>query len=308
MPLLGHFFPEKSIAEFRNVLRQNNAGELRGFLRSSLLQGVALMLLSTGVLLYMGADDFYITVVPFAALLAMPAANCFLQMYKFEMRKRRMEALVPDVLLQASVFPAGHSMEKAVEFLADAGYGPLSSEFSKAVLEMKSGASFQAAMGNMRNRNRSAVLGRAAELLVQGYESGADMGSVFKETAEDLLESNAILRERNSALVVEKYTLLFAGGFIVPVVLGLIAGLLGTLDFAALAELEIGTTGAERTALMNAAMLANALYIAEYGLIASLFIANSEGNLKKAVLYAALLVPLGQIAYAVAQTLWLGGV
>lgn len=194
-------------------------------------------------------------------------------------------------------------MEKAIEFISESGYGALSDEFGKAVLEMRKGASFRESMENMKKRNRSEVLDRALGLLAQGYDSGADMGSTFREAASDLLESNAILRERNSTLVIEKYTLLLAGGLIVPLVLGLISGLVAGFDFSALGELGIGAGEAERAGLLEAAMFANVAYIAEYSLLASLFVANQEGNLKKSLVYAALLVPIGQIAYVLAGML-----
>ncbi|MFH1256449.1 MAG: type II secretion system F family protein [Candidatus Diapherotrites archaeon] len=301
---LGHFFRKKELREFEALLKLNGCSKcLNAWFRENLLFGVALFLLSFGVLLSQGADDLLVAFLPLAFFFIPLAFGYFWQVYRFEQRKKGIEQLVPDVLLQASIFPKGSDFIKTIEYLSGAGYGALSIEFGKALLEIRKGAPIEEALENIKKRNRSASLDRAINLLIQGYRSGADMGKIFKEAADDLLETNALLRERVSTMVVEKYTLLFAGGLLVPAILGLLVGMVSRLDFTALSVLEIGLDAVQRKELLDAALLANKLYIAEYALLASLFVANQEGNAKKALLYALALFPLSFIAYTCAQAL-----
>ncbi|MFH1224829.1 MAG: type II secretion system F family protein [Candidatus Diapherotrites archaeon] len=304
MGMLGYFVKPEKLRGFEEMLRmQNQKSELRTWFRRNIVVGAGCFIIALCVLIYAQAGDFYITMLPFCAFAAPFIASYFIAVYKFERRKRSIEALVPDVLLQASIFPKGTPAGRIIKYLARADYGQLSAEFEIAHRKIENSASVEEALNDMKRRNRSRVLVRALDLLLEGYNSGADMGQTFKEAAEDLLETNSIIRERVSSMVVEKYTLLFAGGIIVPLVLGLIVGLVSGLDFANVGELGIGMDAARRAEMISASLLANQVYIAEYALIASLFVANQEGNMKNAIVYAALLLPLSVIVYNLAQAL-----
>ncbi len=306
---IAEFFSgREKMREFEKVLSLNGySAGIKEFFRIAAIEGAAVFLIALAVLLYMGASDLYITVVPALASALPLGAHYFHQVYKAERRKKAIERLVPDMLLQASMFPKGTPMTETMGYIANAKYGVLSDEFARALGETRKGASIEDALISMAKRNNSAVLDRALNLLAQGYASGADMSETFREAAEDMLETNSILRERTSSMVIEKYTLLFAGGLVVPLVLGLIVGLVKGLDFSMLADLEIGMGAAGRSALLEAALLANMLYISEYAVLASLFVANQENDIKKSVIYAAVLVPLSIATYTLAQVLWEGG-
>ena len=87
--------------------------------------------------------------------------------------------------------------------------------------------------------------------------------------------------------------MLLAGGIIVPAVLGIVVSMVSSMDFAGLAELGMGISPSLREAIIKNAILGNQIYIVEYSIIASVFVAYQEGEVEKALVYASILVPLG---------------
>ncbi len=296
------FFSRKAAREFREKLQLNNSG-LQKFFSQGILLGFAASIGTIALLFHLKEHFLYITVFSSAAFFAPMLILFFIHDYLFERNRRKKEEAVPDFLLQASAFPRGTPFTVIVEHSIGKGFGLLGKEFKRAGQEMERGASVEQALLNMGRRNKSSVIDRTVNLLIQGYKSGADMCDIFRESAADLLETNALLQERNAALVVEKYTLLFAGGLIVPAVLGLIAGLVTGFNLASLELLDFGISVKERQAVLEALLLANKIYIAEYALLAATFLGMQEADSKKAVLYAALLLPLSLFTYFAASAL-----
>ncbi len=298
--VLEYFFPKNALKEFEEKVQMNN-NSMQKFLTQSVLLGFGASIASIAILFSQKQPILYITIVSISAFFLPLLFNFLLQEYIFERNKGKKEENVPDLLLQASVFPRGSAFTEIIDYAAKADFGLLGEEFKKIKQEIETGASVETALKNMGQRNKSRVIERAANLLIQGYKSGADMKEIFREAAADLLETNAILKERNAALVVEKYTLLLGGGLIVPAVLGLIAGLVTGFNLSSFNLIEFGVPLNERKEILSAVLFANKVYIAEYALIASYFIASQEGQSKKAVLYASFLLPVSLLTYFAAR-------
>jgi len=250
--------------------------------------------------LYLGLFIFRSEKISFFSIFAffLPGVIWYFHtLYLAQVRLRKIEDEVPDLLLLASSMPEGTGAEKVIGFMAKTSRGPLAQEFEIARQQIYSGMPVHQALLLMKRRNNSRPLGRALDLIISSLNTGASMGSLFRETAEDFMETNSILRERGASMTVEKYTLLLAGGIIVPLVLGLICGMVGGMDFSAISELGVGMGEKQRAELVGASMLANIIYISEYALLASAFVAFQEGNQRKAVVYAIVLLPLGLLVY-----------
>jgi len=286
---------------------EDNGRTLEIFFRNSAVLGI-IGVLAAGIFLAATELSYlYITVLLFAAFFSTTTLAYFLELYFFEKSKREKESAVPDMLLQASAFPKGLAIEKMLLFFSNAEFGKLGKEFETALSEIRKGTEFPEAMGNIKKRCKSGIIGRAVGLIVRGYESGSDLGDVFRHSAEDFFETNSLLRERNAALIIEKYTLLFAGGLIVPAVLGLLIGMVSGIDFSGLQELELGIAEESKTGLLETIVFANQIYIAEYAVIAGIFLASQEGNPKKALLYAMLLLPVSFGINFLAKTAFMQG-
>ncbi|MDO8647889.1 MAG: type II secretion system F family protein [Candidatus Diapherotrites archaeon] len=302
--MIEKFFGKEKAEDFEAMLLQNNPrNSLKKFFESSLAEGALILLLGLALAFELQLGEEFLFALPIIAFIVPLFANYFFQSLVFEKRKREIEEAVPDVLLQAASMPSNSSFSNIAEYLSRQDFGSLSKEFEKAKLEVEKGAAVQEALGNISKRCNSPIVERMALLLKQGFESGNDLSSVFRETAEDIIETRTILKERSAALALQKMTLLFAGALIVPLVLGLISGLIKGFDFAQVSELGIGLAEAQRKELIQTALTTSQLYIIEFAILASIFAAFIDSNLKKSVIYAALLIPAGLAAFYIAGAL-----
>ncbi|HZX20050.1 MAG TPA: type II secretion system F family protein [archaeon] len=271
------------------VLNENNS--LRKFLQQSFIVGVFLAIIFLVYALFFLKEDS-LAIFAFGIFFLPIIFNYFFVIYQFEERKKSIEEEIPDVLLIASSLPEKTNVSKLISFMAEHSNGAISKEFLIAKNQIENGIPIEIAFSNMKKRNKSLALNRAIDLLLNALHTGSAMNGVFRETAQDFMETNSILRERNANTTIEKYTLLLAGGIIVPLILGLLAGMVAGFNFSTISELGIGLGEQARTEIVEASLLGNIIYIFEYAIIASAFVAFQEGNQKKTILYASILIPL----------------
>lgn len=230
------------------------------------------------------------SLLPLAAVYAVP-------LYFWESKQKAIEEELPQALYRAASNPF-IPLEELVEDLAE-GSSPLAKEFSRAARQVKNHVPVDQALENMAKASDSQLLKRALGLLLQGYRTGADMSDALRETAEEISGVAEVLREQAAATTIEKYTLLLAGGVIVPLVLGALISMVSSLDFTGLSELGFSST----EGVFENALLGTQLYIVEYAVLASLFVALQENSREKAFVYAAVLVPLSIALFMLAKAM-----
>ncbi|MFH1588855.1 MAG: type II secretion system F family protein [Candidatus Diapherotrites archaeon] len=297
--MFDYFFSKKSIELFSEKLSLVKEGmDFGKWIMQSALMGFVLFVALSAAALIIGFEFneiFYLIAFVFSFLFAL-VLNYFLWDYLIEKSKREIESMIPEVLLSGAIFSRHSPILELIEFTAKEDFGKLSNEFRKALNEINKGESISNALRNISKRTDSEIIERTINLMVWGYENGAEMNSLFKETAEEILESKAIASERQATMLIEKYTLLIAGGILVPMILGLIVNMISGLNFPSMEGILGGST-INRKELLNAALLSNQIYITEFALISALFVSFTEGNQKKAVIYALVLVPLSLIVF-----------
>jgi len=235
----------------------------------------------------------------FGVLSFMPIVAAYVFPNYFWARKqRKIGAELPQALYRAAS-NATAPLEELVGELSQ-GQGELPKEFRKVAMQLRNGIPIGPALEEMAASNDSRVLKRAASLLLQSYRTGADMGSALKETAEEISDIAVVVRAQGASTIIEKYTLLLAGGAIVPLVLGTLTAMVSSLDFTGLAELGFGS--GSNGALLANAVLGSQVYIIEYALLASIFVAYQEGTIEKAAIYAVVLVPLSVALFTIASS------
>jgi flagellar protein FlaJ len=213
-----------------------------------------------------------------------------------EERQRQIEDEVPDILLLASSIPDNARIDKLVDFISNNSNGPLKKEFNLAKNRMESGMPPEEALEKISERNSSKSLSRSIGMIINSIKSGADMSTAFRETAEDFIETNSIIRERIAAMSLQKYTII-AACIIVPLVLAMVTSMVFKMDFSGINELGIGANESTRKELLNAAELGSIIYITEFTIISSIFLGFQENRPKKSFFYAIILLTTGFMVY-----------
>jgi len=268
----------------------------KDFLGQPAALGALFMLLTLYYGLFIAGDELIAALSIPVFFLPIAISYSYLH-YIYSSRLQKIGEAIPDMLLLAASLPEHMGIQRIISRLAENEDGPLNGEFAIAAAEISNGMPTEQALLRISERNPSLPLARAIGLMAGSLSSGTAMGSVFRQAAQDFLETNSLLRERAANTAVQKYTLLFAGGLLVPLILGTVSSLAAGFDFGQMDGIGLGVDAAQKMALNEAVQVANIAYIAEYALIASAFIAFQEGKSGKAFLYALFLVPAGMLAY-----------
>lgn len=233
--------------------------------------------------------------------LFVPALALLLPGFLAGQRSAKIEAALPDSLYRASSLAGFMPFEEVLGSLSKGGT-PLAREFARVRNGISLGIPPEDALAAAAKRNDSSPLRRVCSLLAAGYSAGADMGAALKEAADDISETASAMRERAAGLAMEKWTLLLAGGAIVPFTLGTMVSLTDSLDLGALSDFGLGASGTEKYELRAAAVLGTQIYLAAYSVLAALFVAGIEGRAERSLPYALALVMASSLIFNAAKT------
>jgi pilus assembly protein TadC len=299
------FFSEEKIIEFEEklLMNDNRVKNLNLFIYYALFFGGIASIIGMLACFYAGLSmEKYLICGSIVFFIPFFLNYLFCDIL-FEKRKRKKEELLPEVLLETSVFCDETSLLKTISKIVESEFDLISRDFENALREIKKGASFEEALERIKRLNKSKEYSRVIDLLLQGYNSGASMSELFKETAENLLENKAIIKERQAVMLVTKYTLLLASAIIVPAILGLIIGLVSGFNFGSMSAMEFGLSVAQREEMFSLAVLGTNLYIIEYCVLSAFFLSIQEGNKKQFWIYCLFILPVALTAFFLAQAM-----
>lgn len=184
-----------------------------------------------------------------------------------ERAREDIERHLPDALFAVSGMPKGSGPERLLGAIARGGHGALSEEAMKSVKQLLAGVKPDSVLHDLGARNGSAMLRRAC--LVMRQMVSANSLDRLGALAEDMIRCSQIKRERAQLLAMQKYTLL-AGGLLVPLILKMALGLLGSMS---------GLMGGEGAGgLVSCAARAIPPYLLLYSAMVSVAIAEAEGK------------------------------
>ena len=134
-----------------------------------------------------------------------------------EARRKRMELVLPDILLLiASNIKSGLTIDRAILFAARPEFGELSKEFKKVAFEIYGGEEIGNAFTKLTRRIKSVILERTVKLLIEGLRAGGAVASLLEETANDIRNTEVLQREIRSSVMMYVMFIFIAGVIAAP--------------------------------------------------------------------------------------------
>jgi hypothetical protein len=294
-------FGKEKLKQFENKLLLNEFDNIKKFFLYCSIEGIILLILGMLILFYANFDIDRVILLGGLMFFLPFFLNYLYQDIKFENNKKKKEIILPELLLETSVFFDNNNLLTNIKKMSEIDL-PFNKDFKRVLIEINNGSNIVTALNHMKELNQSKSIDQVVDLFLHYYETGCEMDTLLKDTATDLLENNAIIRERQAIMLVTKYTLFLACGLIVPCVLGLIIGLVNGLNFGLMGELEIGLSTEARKELFNFAVLGANIYIIEFALLSSFFLGIQDNNKKQFWIYALILVPIALVCFFTAQS------
>lgn len=202
----------------------------------------------------------------------------FYPAYKRDRYKEAVERGIPDALLSVSGNSKLGRLESVFHTMQKSSNPELSRELGLSIKQLQANIKPAQVLDDLWRRNSSLVLKRVSTFFTYLFDAGVDAGNYVSLMAEDLFRLFELRRERQNALSMQKYTLIF-GALILPLVLGnslsLISGISDSLG--------------EGSGLVPLASSIIPAYLIIYSLLASHFIAQTESKPSSGLLYFAAL-------------------
>ena len=295
----------QNFLQFLNELdfRCKRNGVKRGIsqiIYSSVIEGAALFLVVWCVYLYLKPQGMGWIGLLIGSALAPALFNLVWQELRFEQRVKKIEQQLPDSLILFASLPTHVTFEHAIETLATSTAEPIRTEWKRVHQSMQKSGNATNALEKFGEGMQSPNIAACIHLFQRGYESGINIHASTASLAHELLLFHSYFQERNATLMVEKYTLLLAGGIMVPVLLGVMVGVVQKLPLNLLLE----NADAHR-ALFDAALFSIRGYLGIYAALAGIFVGLQENQCWKMSVYVLVLIPLAQLAYQLGKW-WTG--
>ena len=207
------------------------------------------------------------------------------------------ENRVADALLQASTLPPGTSLRELFAHLARPEWGPLGGDFAEMTRQLDAGKPETQVLSDWEKKALSPGIARAAGLVRSTLETGADVRDVFRQAARDQLETQSVLRERDALVWIQKMTLLFAAGVLVPGILGAILESSSQMDLSGWAEWGMNAPAIDPVPLVATVHATAHAYVVELALLAAMATAILESRKERFAAYALVLIPIAWLVW-----------
>lgn len=250
--------------------------------------------LASCLIFYFSGLDFSINALICLSVLILPCMLFYFYLdFQRDEHQKTLESSLPEALFQIASFPKNTSMEEIIDTVAKKE-NLLGSEFEKASNQIKSGFGTKSSLMRIASKNSSNLLSRCISLILEVYENGGEFNAQLNDIAQDIFEMHSIQKESNAAFSIQKYTLLAGVALFIPIILGLLTGIIFSLDFASNEDIFQNQTDPD---LIPAILFSVQIYLFILSALSGIFLAMQEGRIKKAAVYFCMLFGSSAIVF-----------
>lgn len=280
--------------KFDDMCVQNGVKKgAEGLVYAAVIQGAGLFVLAWTFFLRNPTWDAFWASVLSAAAFGPILVNAAWVVVKHEQDTHTLEQQSADGLQVLASIPHTLSFRDQLSWIARVAPKPIQGEWSALLARISAGKNPQEALNEWCEGRVSPILDSVRTLLARTYSAGTPFGTPARTLAEEITQHHASLHERRAILLVEKYTILLAGGMLVPFLLGIIAGVVGVLP------LSSEFTSPHAPALFETTLMSMRGYLFLYAILAGLFVGYQDGKPAQSMIYILVLLPSAQLAYSI---------
>jgi len=212
--------------------------------------------------------------------------------YYFSLEKKKLENALIDEILKLSSIPKSNDLKIILEKLSRSRNKIISENFEDVLRKIEKGHKPKEVFDILKRKYNSEILNRFLDLIYLSTTTGTISFSDYKSVADNFIKTKQVLDERNSNLLMQKYTILFASSLIVPGILGIVISLIKSLRTSI--PDAVGTTGISLYSITYYCVI---IYIIEYIIISSIYLSLLEDNRRKAIIYLVILLPVSLLIF-----------
>jgi len=158
-------------------------------------------------------------------------------------RKLSIEEVLPDFLfLTATNIRSGMTIDKALWFAVRPRFGVLAKEIETVAKEVISGVELTKSLERFANKYESDILRRSINLLIEGINSGGEIGELLTKIASNIQESRLLRKEMSANVTTYVIFISFAAVVAAPLLLALSSQLIDIIGNI-VSKIDMPTSG-----------------------------------------------------------------
>ena len=216
---------------------------------------------------------------------------------QFSRMQKEIEDELPPALEQAAQLMPHTRSERIVHVLAGLGAGRLSEQFARAERELEAGARLEEAVEKIYRDTGSQYLKQALMLFVRAHKTGLDTRKALLNTAEYTRKIKYIMQESKAATFSERATQ--ALGYLISAVIFAMIVSLGT----GLSKALSGTMFSVDMGMVDAIATGIQIDLFLHPMVIAWNMSALENDPKRAILYAPILLVLGNLLFLLLKDL-----